>query len=206
MEICSYMLGVGFRFDHAFGIQYGPRTENGGGHEGLHAGPFANHGSFRYQWFAGKPHCGLLVFDYFLESVRRADGGLILVPGSHKLNLPLTGHDVYRNILEGSVDAEWIHNPEMGAGDLLIFTEALIHGTRRWKPRDRRRRNIHMSYSPAYQASRHYDQILKYLSLARSAAQKALLRPPYVQRFDDQDDKLGENEWRTPSIPQQNSE
>jgi hypothetical protein len=200
VAICRYLIGDWFRFDHAFGIQYGPAPGKGPptGHEGLHAGPFANQGSFRYSWFDNRPHCGLIVFSYFLEPVRPGDGGLILVPGSHKLNVCLTGHDIYRNLLEETIRARWIDNPEMNSGDLLIFTEAVIHGTRRWEPKDRRRRNIHISYAPGYQASRDYDQIRRYLPLAKTDLQRALLRPPHVLRFNDEDHVLGENEWRTP--------
>jgi len=200
LKICNYWLGPYFRLDHAFGIQAAAASQDGPpvGKENLHAGPFAEQGGFRYHWFNNRSQCGLLVFAYFLEPVRKGDGGLVLVPGSHKQNFPLTGADVFHKLLNQRQDAWWIDNPEVSAGDLLIFTEAVVHGTARWKCKEHRRRNIHYSYSPGYQANRDYEQIRKYLPLARNDTEKDLLRPPYVLRFDDDHGQLGDNHYRSP--------
>jgi len=198
MEICRFLLGKGFRLDTSFGIQFPPAPEGKTvGSENLHAGPFASQGVFRYHSFDNRPQCGLIVFAYFLEPVAENDGGLILVPGSHKTNLPISSRDVYRVLLEGKLDAWWLHNPAMQAGDLLIFNEAVMHGTLGWKRNDHRRRNLHYGYSPAGQAQRDPEQLQKFLKLARNDTEKDLLRAPYALRFDDDDFKLGDNEWRS---------
>ena len=38
-------------------------------------------------------------------------------------------------------------SPSLGAGDLLIFSEALVHGTMRWNS-DKPRRSLLYKYSP----------------------------------------------------------
>jgi ectoine hydroxylase-related dioxygenase (phytanoyl-CoA dioxygenase family) len=146
MQICDLLLGKGFRLDTMFGIQY-PAANKAQAHgsENLHAGPYASQGVFRYHWFNNKPQCGLIVFVYFLEPVDEGDGGLVLVPGSHKVNLNIEARDVFRKLLNRKLDAWWLHNPSMKAGDLLIFNEAVMHGTKRWTRVDRRRRNLHYS-------------------------------------------------------------
>lgn len=198
MEICHFLLGKGFRLDHSFGIQFPPASPGRTtGSENLHAGPYASQGVFRYAWHGDRPQCGLVVFIYFLEPVENGDGGLVLIPGSHKTNLSLAGRDLRRHILNGDLDAWWLHNPAMSAGDLLIFNEAVIHGTKGWTRQDRRRRNLHYCYSPSYQAQRDYEQMKKYLPLARNDTERDLLRGPYALRYDDDDFKLGDNEWRT---------
>lgn len=197
LEICEFLLGEWFRWDHAFGLHYGLSAEGSRGSDGLHAGPYANQGVFRYSWFNGRPQCGLIVFDYFLKPVEVGDGGLVLIPGSHKLNLPLTGSDVFHSILKNKLEAPWLCNPAMNAGDLLIFTEAVIHGTKQWVPAQRSRRNLHMSYSPGYQASRNPKEVEKYSALAKTEQQKRLMRVPYVLGFNDDGVALSDNDWRT---------
>lgn len=198
LAICELLLGKWFRLDQAFGIQDMCAAEkNSEMAEDLHAGPYANQGAFRYHWFNNRPQCGLVVFDYFLEPVNAGDGGLVIVRGSHKSNLPLEGRDVFAMIRK-DLNMAWIDNPAMDAGDLLVFTEALIHGSKRWKPHERRRRNIHFNYSPGYQAQLDFDIQSQYLHLARNAVEQKLLRPPYVLRRDEIGGSLGKNRWRSP--------
>jgi hypothetical protein len=198
MDICRYLLGKGFRLDTTFGIQFPPTSPGKTvGSENLHAGPYASQGVFRYHWFNNRPQCGLIVFVYFLEAVDEGDGGLVMVPGSHKTNLGIEAREVYRNLLGRRLDAWWLHNPAMQAGDVLLFNEAVMHGTVGWKRTDRRRRNLHYSYSPAYQAQRDYEQMKRFRKLARNETERDLLRGPYALRFDDEGSGLGDNEWRS---------
>lgn len=198
MSICRYLLGPGFRLDTTWGIQFPPAQPGKPvGAEDLHAGPYANQGVFRYHWFDNRPRCGMIVFVYFLEAVEEDDGGLVLVPGSHKLNLGIRAQEVYRNLLKRRLDAWWLHSPAMQVGDALLFNEAVIHGTRSWRRTDRGRRNLHYGYSPAYQAQRDYEQLKKYASLARNETERKLMRGPYAHRFNDDGIELGENEWRS---------
>jgi hypothetical protein len=42
------------------------------------------------------------------------------------------------------------HQPVLPAGSLLIFNEALLHGTLPWQPVDRLRRSVLFKYSPGF--------------------------------------------------------
>ena len=199
MNICRYLLGAGFRLDSTFGIQFeAAASETPAGREDLHAGPFASQGAFRYAWYDNKPQCGQIVCVYYLEDVEEGDGGLVLVPGSHKMNVAISGPSIHKDILKAKMEAWWLHNPAMKAGDLLIFTEAVVHGTQTWKNTRHRRRNLQYCYGPPCQAQRDYEQIRKFLPLARNDTERDLLRPPYALRYGDAKVAQGENEWRSP--------
>jgi hypothetical protein len=203
MSICAFTLGESFRLDHVYGLQAPPvssGTPSGEG-ENLHAGPYANQGSFRYHWYNGRPQCGLLVFAYAMEKVNSGDGGLVMVPGSHKQNLPYKGKDIFRMLSE-TKEASWIHNPSLNPGDLLIFTEAVVHGTMRWTRKDQKRRNLYYKYSPGFQAWRGHEQVEKYGVLARNDIESKLFRAPFVGNYEEDDFFMQNNQWRDETIKQ----
>jgi hypothetical protein len=176
------MLGDWFRFDHAFGIQM---TNDSGVTENLHAGPMQNQRAFWYQWGPGFiAHNGLVKVIYTLCDVNPGDGGFVCVPGSHKSNLPY----------KPTHDSHLVINPRLQAGDMLIFTEALVHGSWQWAA-SRTRRTLNYSYAPGFMAWKSYDTIIPYLQFATTDVQRDLLRAPYVANYDEGDSREGN--WRT---------
>lgn len=166
LQIIRVMVGDWLRLDHAYGLQLRRTTEV---RENLHGGPRADQGEHQYQWLDGKMYNGLIVVMYALADVNPGNGGFICVPGSHKANLvhrpPVTSHLVV--------------NPNLKAGDMLIFTEALVHGTRRWEG-DHRRRSLLYKYSPGYSTWADYEGMRKFHDMAQNDLQRDLLRPPHV--------------------------
>lgn len=171
MAVLQDVLGVWFRFDHAFGLRM---TRERAVHENLHAGPLEGQGSFFYQWAAGRMANGLVKVLYTLSDVGEGDGGFICIPGSHKSNYQL----------KPRLDSHLIVHPTLRAGDALIFTEALMHGSRQWMAHHTRTALIY-SYAPGYLGWKDYETIKPLLSLAKTQIQKDLLRPPYVGNYDD---------------------
>ena len=57
-------------------------------HAGVHGPPPLNPEAGRYSTVGGKIQCNDLVFFFYLTDVHPGDGGLIVVPGSHKANFP----------------------------------------------------------------------------------------------------------------------
>ena len=89
---------------------------------------------------------GLTVATWNLTDAASGAGGFVCVPGSHKTNfLPHMPRDVAR--FERDVD--WLAQPPLAAGDVLIFTEALIHGTAQWTA-EHERRTLLYKYSPPH--------------------------------------------------------
>jgi hypothetical protein len=177
--ILKAMLGEWLRFDHAFGIQM-TRAESI--QENLHAGPLQNQRAFWYQWSGQSMHNGLIKVIYALNDVNPGDGGFICVPGSHKSNVDHKPRH----------DSPLVINPTMRAGDMLIFTEALVHGSRQWAA-DCTRRVLIYSYGPGCLAWKHYDSLRPYVALAQTDLERELLRPPYVGDYDEHEsDHTGE--------------
>lgn len=161
------LLGDWFRFDHAYGLQMRTDTEVV---ENLHGGARTDQGEHQYQWHGGKVWNGLVVVMYALEEVRSGDGGLVCVPGSHKAQDAGYIPPLYSPL---------VVNPAMKPGDMLIFTEALVHGTRKWVS-PHQRRSLLYKYSPGYSTWRPYEELAPLLPLARTDMQRDLLRPPFV--------------------------
>jgi Phytanoyl-CoA dioxygenase (PhyH) len=190
LGILQTILGKWLRFDHAFGIKM---TKDIGISENLHAGPLQNQRAFWYQWVPGQGmHNGLVKVIYALNDVNHGDGGFICVPSSHKGNANYCPQH----------DSHLVINPTMKSGDMLIFTEALIHGSRQWTA-DRTRIALIYSYALGFVAWKSYDTIEPYLSLATNDIQRDLLRPPYVGNYDEHKaERTGEwdKKRRTPTV------
>ncbi len=172
IEILKALLGEWLRFDHTFGMHMTSATPV---QEGLHGGSLENQRSFWYQWApGGVMHNGLIKVLYPLNDVNPGDGGFICVPGSHKSNIR------YRPPEESHL----VVNPSLRAGDMLIFTEALVHGSRQWVS-DVTRLSLIYSYGPGCLAWKRYETVEPYLQLATNDLQRDLLRPPFVGDYDE---------------------
>jgi len=177
LSILQVILGDWLRFDHAFGLKMSKDISI---FENLHAGPLQNQRAFWYQWVPDQGmHNGLVKVIYALNDVNPGDGGFICVPGSHKGNLSFTPQH----------NSHLVINPTLKSGDMLIFTEALVHGSRQWTA-DRTRTVLIYSYAPGFLAWKSYDTIKPYLSLATNEIQRDLLRPPYVGDYNEHQAKL----------------
>lgn len=170
LHIIRHMIGDWLRLDHTYGLQMDKTTvERGQTRPNLHGGPRTDHGEHQYQWFDGKMHNGLIVVMFALKDVNPGDGGFICVPGSHKANLHF----------KPDVESHLVVNPSLKAGDMLIFTEALVHGTTTWVS-DNQRRSLLYKYSPGHSTWAAAERLEEFLPMAQNDLQKDLLRPPCV--------------------------
>jgi ectoine hydroxylase-related dioxygenase (phytanoyl-CoA dioxygenase family) len=141
VDIFNEVLGPGFRLDHGpMLIQMHRGTEGHWLHGGMTFDPCRYH---RVEH--GLIHCGLCVAAWQLTDVGPGDGGFACVPGSHKSAFrPPT------SLVSTEDDSGLIHQPVLKSGSLLVFNEALLHGTLPWQPADRLRRSILFKYSPGF--------------------------------------------------------
>ena len=140
--ILTELLGRKFRLDHAYGMAMRAGGERSG--EGLHhqAGMF-DYGCF-YVTHGQTMHNGLIVVSWALTDIEPGMGGFCCIPGSHKAQFPMP--------------AQWFglnYNPMVRqvpqrAGDVLIFTESLTHGTMPWLNHETERRSVLLKYCPGY--------------------------------------------------------
>lgn len=166
------ILGDGLRLDHEYGI-YTRKTEVG---LGLHGGGTPYDPAQYYHFQNDRIYCGLTVASYAFTDVNPGDGAFCCIPGSHKsqVRLPaslrtldLTKSDLLRQVPQP-------------AGSVLIFTEALTHGTLPWRS-ERERRSVLYKYCPGYMAWGHRQRSQALLDRL-TENQRRLLEPPYVYR------------------------
>ena len=141
VDIFNEILGAGFRLDHGPALlQMDQGVEGHWLHGGMTFDPSRYH---RYEH--GRIYCGLCVASWQLTGIVDGDGGFMCIPGSHKLNY--RGPD---RVLSAEDDRGLIKHLSMRPGSLLIFNEALLHGTLPWTASDRVRRAVLFKYSPGF--------------------------------------------------------
>ena len=106
-------------------------------------------GSTRYAVRNGEIFCDdLVAFPYF-DDVHPGDGGLVAIPGSHKAEFPRPAGLFYEKLVTDELP-EGVSNITPKAGDVVIISELLTHGTMPWKPSDRLRRALVLRFTPQH--------------------------------------------------------
>ena len=178
------LVGNGYRMDHLpLLIQQNP------GADGFvfHGGKMNDDGSWcddlAYTFNNGRMYNRLLAVSVALTATKPGDGGFCVIRGSHKANLPcppaMQRHEVAR---------EFVENPELAPGDVLLFSEATTHGTLPWSASHTRRACLYRfapatsAYGRAYMTSKPAwpEDMMKDLT----EAQAAVLEAPYHPRLD----------------------
>lgn len=164
-----------FRLDHDYCIFM--RAGDAGGQ--LHGGE-GREGDHWYRYRDGVIRNGLCVITFFLTPAGRGDGGFACVPGSHKSNFIRAIPPEVRSFER---PAHYVVQPAVEAGDALMFTEALVHGTMSWRATHERRALLY-KYSPGHSAwSQNYYNLEEFENLTDQ--QRRILAPPSVGRRPD---------------------
>jgi ectoine hydroxylase-related dioxygenase (phytanoyl-CoA dioxygenase family) len=137
------VIGPGFRLDHSYAIFMRHGAGFSTPHH-LHNGGTPFDPSQYYLVRDGKMFNGLVVVSYALSDVGPGDGGFCVIPGSHKSSFPAP--QAIRSIVDATFPV--VHLP-MKAGDAVIFTEAVTHGSIPWTGRHERRAVLY-KYAPGH--------------------------------------------------------
>ena len=129
--------------------------------------------STRFDTREGRIYCDdFVIFPYF-DDVFPGDGGLTVVPGSHKaaFDRPET---LFNDGMMAVLDdlPAGVVNVTPRAGDVIVMTEMLAHGTLQWKPTDRQRRTLVLRYRPQYRNRRGAE--IERVTVAPKAIQERL--------------------------------
>ncbi|MET7878890.1 phytanoyl-CoA dioxygenase family protein [Micromonospora profundi] len=164
------ILGEGFRYDTVRATVMTTGTEG----FKLHGGG-GSEDTLYYSFVNGKIRNGLVNISYSLTDVEAGDGGFACLPGSHKANLPCPVE-----VSRLDVGSHYVQNIPVKAGDAILFTEALVHGTLPWKAPNERR-TVFARYSPGPLQFRRDPLPKGYETFAPllTPLQKAILEPPY---------------------------
>ena len=167
-EVC----GLGHRLDHKPLLFSQPMGAEG---FDLHGGAVRSDGSINfpisYHCLNGQILCSLVNVAVQLSDSPSGSGGFVVIPGSHKSNFPPPTEGL-RLLTESHG-----YQPECNAGDVVLFTEAVLHGaTVRSAPEERR--VVLMRFAPATCAyARGYleQDFLEHLT----PVQRAVAGPPF---------------------------
>jgi hypothetical protein len=78
--------------------------------------------------------CGMVTLEYALSPAGPGDGGFACIPGSHKANFACPP-----GVLKWEDDTDLVQQVPLESGDLVVFSEALLHGTLPWRAAHQRR-------------------------------------------------------------------
>ncbi len=136
LPVLRFRLGDAFRLDRLYGMymrrgmSYGVLHADYGAtakQSGVAAGEY-------YAFRSNQIYDGFIVVAWALSDAGGELGGFCCVPGSHKSHYKLP-----RQIDENFLDSPFVVVPEMPAGSVILFTEALTHGTSTWHGEHERR-------------------------------------------------------------------
>lgn len=166
-------LDPAFRLDHYYGIYMRQGTEGLKLHGG--ATPYDRPEYFHFRH--GQMFNGLTVVSWALVDIPKEQGGFTCIPGSHKANYPCP-----KEIRSYEHDPGCVVQVAMEAGDAVIFTEALTHGTHPWTAQHDRRSLLY-KYAPGHMAwgggyARWSQDVLDVLT----PQQRLLFEPPYFHQ------------------------
>ncbi|KNC48403.1 uncharacterized protein AMSG_04852 [Thecamonas trahens ATCC 50062] len=177
------LLGEGYRLDHQPIV-----LVQDGGSEGfsLHGGPLTSSGTFnpelQYRAVAGQMWTSLLACAVHLSEAQAGDGGFCVVPGSHKANFPVPPEFATG---DAPAFAEHIHQPVVSPGDVVLFSEATVHGALPWTADHQRRVALFRFATPSYGYGRAYLEEFGGDVLSKcTPEQAAVLLPPYAPRLE----------------------
>jgi hypothetical protein len=164
LEVVRETCGPHVRLDHTYGIVMAPGTAG----LALHGAGTPFDPAQYYRSDGGRIVTGLVAVQWALVDHPPGGGGFTCIPGSHKAAFPRPAH----------LDADLAVEVPLRAGDLLVFTEALTHGTSPWRGPGVRRTLLY-KYSPgssAWDDARWPEELLAACTLR----QRLLLQPPSV--------------------------
>ena len=174
------MLGPKFRADHDYAIfMQSGQARRGGLHGGEWGGAHGGEMDHWYRYRDGVMRNGLTVVSFFTMPAREGDGGFACIPGSHKSHFLRA---IPSDVRSFDRRPHYVRQPAVEAGDALIFTEALVHGTMPWTA-EHERRSFLYKYSPGHSAWQiNYYDLDAYEGLTDQ--QKRLMMPPVGSRPD----------------------
>lgn len=144
---------------------------------GLHSGGHTGVKRTQFRFFNGEFHCGQINILMALTDIGPGDGATMVVPGSHKANFPHPHFEKYKMQKDASVD-EVIGATElfMEAGDVLLFVDALCHGSAK-RTASGRRRIVVYRYGPSWGMFRHAYSVSPELLERLTPARRSIVMP-----------------------------
>ena len=117
---------------------------------GIHSGGHVGAKRNQFRFHNGRFMCGQINILIALTDIGPADGGTMLIPGSHKANFEHPDAAAYHMAPGASVDGiEGAVEIQMLAGDVLLFVDTLSHGSAK-RRNSGTRRIVLYRYGPSW--------------------------------------------------------
>ncbi len=105
----------------------------------------------RYLVKNGQIFCNDIVVFFYFADVLSGDGGLVVLPGSHKSEFERPPNLFFPDLNDPNPRLHpALKNIRPKAGDVIILTELTTHGVLVWKPKNRDRRFLILRYKTQY--------------------------------------------------------
>ncbi len=167
LDVLDEVHGPATRLDHAYAIRMAPATSG----LGLHGGAVPFDPAQFYVHDQGRARLGLVTLSWALVDHPPGHGGFGCIPGSHRAGMAVPA----------GAESLVVEVP-FQAGDLLVFTEALVHCTLAWQGPGERLALLY-KYSPGSSAWSDWHHLRPALDLPLTDRQRRLLQPPSVGHF-----------------------
>jgi hypothetical protein len=123
-----------------------------GGAQRMHSGGHVGTIRTQYRHHAGHFHCGQINVLMAMSDIGPGDGATMVVPGSHKSNmrhpetvpLEMRGDDISPDGVTGAIECH------LKKGDVLLFVDAIAHGSARRTNQEGARRVAIYRYGPSW--------------------------------------------------------
>jgi Phytanoyl-CoA dioxygenase (PhyH) len=152
-----------------------------GGFFALHSGGYRKAMRGQFQYKDGVFRCGQVNILLALTDIGEGDGGTLVIPGSHKSNLPHPQTEQYRVWDHGMDTMTGVREVHLDKGDALLFCDTLSHGAATRTNPGERRVAIYR-YGPPWAATRHGYQYSEELLTRLTPRQRAILQPTLPRR------------------------
>ena len=150
-----------------------------GGYFPVHSGGFQGSTRGQYRYKDGMWRCGQVNVLLALTDVGPGDGGTMVLPGSHKSNLPHPQSEFDMGQGDGMKrmdDMEGVVEVHLSKGDALLFVDGIAHGASSRTNPGERRATIYR-YGVSWGNTRHGYQYSQALLDRLTPARRAILQP-----------------------------
>ncbi len=174
--VIQQLCGTGYRMDHKPVLFLQPPGTEG---FDLHGGAVTPCGKFNfpvsYHCRNGDIVCNLVNAAVQLTDTMKDQGGFVVIPGSHKSNFAYPSSE---EALQAIADTYGMQ-PECQAGDVVLFTEAVLHGAAIRKDSERRVALFRFSPATCAYARGYTNRGFEDFENLLTEAQKKVAQPPF---------------------------
>ena len=144
---------------------------------GMHSGGHIGSQRNQFRVLNGRFHCGQINVLMALTNIGHGDGGTLIIPSSHKSNFGHPNFKEYQMRGERAGDApEGAVEIHMRVGDVLLFVDAICHGSAK-RTNPGQRRTVVYRYGPSWGNFRHNYEVSEDLLAHLTPERRRIVRP-----------------------------